>query len=340
MTTNDVPSLKVGESHYTFLLDIHGVPFDDLMIYRIGEDHYLIVVNASNNDKNWAWLNAVKNSEVMIDAAHPYRRIEGTDRLVLRDLRDPSSGADRRVDVALQGPNSKNVLLSLANSEADKAKINALMWADVTRAKVGGYDLIISRTGYTGERVAYELFVHPDQAEALVRDLIAAGVTPIGLAARDSLRTEAGLPLYGHELGGEMALNPADAGYGNFVKLWKPFFVGKAAFIAHERERDAEIVRFRLNAKGARPPHPGDPVVDARGRVVGVVTSCSIDSEGYQLGQAYVKDGANDEGTTIAVFCGSSRVKLDKGFGELGLGDRVPVPEPATVLSRFPKKSG
>ena len=340
VTTNDVFGLAVGESHYTFLLDVHGVPFDDLMIYRIGEEHYLVVVNASNNDKNWAWLNAVINGEVMIDAAHSDRRIEGTDRFVLRDLRDPSSGADRRVDVALQGPNSKNVLLEMAASDADRAKINGLKWAGVTQAQVGEYNLIISRTGYTGERIAYELFVHPEQADALVRDLLAAGVTFIGLAARDSLRTEAGLPLYGHELGGEMALNPADAGYSNFIKLSKPFFVGKAAFIAHERERDAEIVRFRLNAKGARPPHPGDPIVDARGRVVGVVTSCSIDSEGYQLGQAYVKDGANDEGTAIAVFCGSSRTKLDKGFGELTLGDRVPVPEPATVLSRFPKKSG
>ena len=340
VTTNDVFALAVGESHYSFLLDVHGIPFDDLMIYRVSEDRYLIVVNASNNDKNWAWLNAVINGEVMIDPAHPYRRIEGTDRFVLRDLRDPSSGEDRRVDVALQGPNGKNVLLELAASDADRAKISSLKWAGVTQAKVGEYNLIISRTGYTGERIAYELFVHPDQAEALVREMIAAGVTPIGLAARDSLRTEAGLPLYGHELGGEMALNPADAGYGNFVKLWKPFFVGKAAFIAHERERDAEIVRFRLNTKGARPPHPGDPIVDSRGRVVGVVTSCSIDSEGYQLGQAYVKHGANEEGTAIAVFCGSSRTKLDKSFSELTLGDRVPVPEPATVLSRFMKKSG
>jgi glycine hydroxymethyltransferase len=340
VTTNDVFGLAVGESHYTYLLDVHGIPFDDLMIYHIGADHYLIVVNASNNDKNWAWLNAVINGEVMIDSAHPDRRIEGADRFVLRDLRDRSSGGDRRVDIALQGPNSKNVLLEMAASDADRAKINGLKWANVTQATVGEYNLIISRTGYTGERIAYELFVHPDQAEALVRDLLGAGVTFIGLAARDSLRTEAGLPLYGHELGGDMALNPADAGYSNFVKLSKPFFVGKAAFVAHEQKRDAEIVRFRLNTKGARPPHPGDPIVDGRGRVVGVVTSCSIDSEGYQLGQAYVKDGANDEGTAIAVFCGSSRTKLDKSFGELTLGDRVPMPEPATVLSRFPKKSG
>jgi glycine hydroxymethyltransferase len=340
VTTNDVLGLALGESHYTYLLDVHGVPFDDLMIYHIGEEHYLVVVNASNNDKNWAWLNAVLNGEVQIEAAHPDRRIEGSDRVTLRDLRDPSSGADRRVDVALQGPSSKNILLNLAASDADRVKINGLKWAGVTRAQVGSYDLIISRTGYTGERIAYELFVHPDRADALFRELIAAGATPCGLAARDSLRTEAGLPLYGHELGGDLALNPADAGFGSYVKLWKPFFVGKAAFVAHEQQRDAEIVRFRLNTKGARPPHNGDPIVDARGRVVGVVTSCSIDSEGYQLGQAYVKDGANDEGTALAVFCGSSRAKLDKSFGDLTLGDRVPVPEPAMVLSRFPKKGG
>lgn len=338
VTTNDVPGLALGNSHYTYFLDVHGVPLDDLMIYHIGEEHYLIVVNASNNDKVWAWLNAVKNGQVSIDPAHPERHVEGGDRFILRDLRDGSSGADRRVDVALQGPNSKNILLELAASDADRTRINGLKWAQVTLARVGEYNLIISRTGYTGERVAYELFVHPDQAEALFRDLIAAGAAPAGLAARDSLRTEAGLPLYGHELDGEMGLNPADAGFGSYVKLWKPFFVGKAAFIAREQKRDAEIARFRLNAKGVRPPHPGDPIVDGRGRVVGVVTSCSIDSEGYQLGQAYIKDGANEEGTLVAVFCGSSRVKLDKGFGELGLGDRVPVPEPATILSRFPKR--
>lgn len=342
VTTNDVYGLGVGESHYTYFLDVNGVPLDDLMIYRLADEHYMAVVNASNNDKIWAWLNAVKEGAVMIDPAHPDRRVEGTDRFDLRDLRAPSSGGDRRVDIALQGPGSKAILLGLGGSEADKAKVNGLAWAGVTRVALGGFDLIISRTGYTGERVAYELFVHPDQAEALFRALIAAGAAPCGLAARDSLRTEAGLPLYGHELGvvldGALTLNPADAGFGNYVKLWKPFFVGKAAFIAHERERDAEIVRFRLQNKGVRPPHPGDPLVDKRGRVIGVVTSCSIDSEGYQLGQAYVKDDAGGEGTEVAVFCGSARTKALNVSG-LTLGDRVIVPEPAVILSRFPKKA-
>jgi glycine hydroxymethyltransferase len=338
VTTNEVDKLEVGESHYTYLLDVNGIPLDDLMIYRLGEEHFLIVVNASNNDKNWAWLNAVKKGEVAIDSVHPERKIEGADRVTLRDLRDGSSGQDMRVDIALQGPKSKDILLGLAGSEADKMKVSKLPWAGVTRVNLGGYDLIVSRTGYTGERVAYELFVHPDQAPALFKDLCESGAIPCGLAARDSLRTEAGLPLYGHELAGDMNLNPADAGFGNYVKLWKPFFVGKSAFIAHERERDAEVTRFKMDNKGARPPHPGDPVVDKKGRVVGVVTSCSIDSEGFQLGQAYLKDEFGDEGTQVAVFAGSARTKAGKAPGELGLGDRVTMPEPATVLSRFPKK--
>ncbi|MBW4436469.1 MAG: serine hydroxymethyltransferase [Pleurocapsa minor GSE-CHR-MK-17-07R] len=342
VTTNDLRGLAVGDSHYTYFLDTDGVPLDDLMIYRLAGDHFLVVVNASNNDKNWAWLNAVKSGTVMIDPAHPSRRVAGGDRVTLRDLRDPQQGPDQRLDIALQGPNSKAILLGMAD-DASKAKLSGMAWANVVRATLNGVDVIVSRTGYTGERVAYELFVHPDHAVALFTALIQAGAAPCGLAARDSLRTEAGLPLYGHELGvvldGALTLNPADAGFGNYVKLWKPFFVGKAAFVAHEQKRDAEIARFRLNNRGARPPHPGDPIVDARGRVVGVVTSCSIDSEGYQLGQVYLKQDVSADGTQLAVFCGAGRSKEGKPLSALGLGDRAPMPEPVTIISRFPKKA-
>jgi glycine hydroxymethyltransferase len=324
VTTNELSALAVGESHYTYFLDVNGVPLDDLMIYRIGGDDYLVVVNASNNDKNWAWLNAVNNGEVQIDAGQPNRKFAGGDRFTLLDLRAPSSGKMQRVDVALQGPKSKAILLALANSENDKRRIDGLAWAAVAPATVGGFDLIVSRTGYTGERVAYELFVHPDEAEALVKLLIESGAKPAGLAARDSLRTEAGLPLYGHELGGDAGYNPADAGFGNYVKLWKPFFVGKAAFTAHERERDAQVVRFRLVKKGARPPHPGDSVVDESGQVVGVVTSCSIDSEGFQLGQAYVKHSAGGVDTPVGI--------------RYARGKAGAPPEAAVVVSRFPTK--
>jgi glycine hydroxymethyltransferase len=337
LTTNSVASLNVGESHYTYLLDVDGIPFDDLMIYRLAEEHYLMVVNASNNNKNWAWLNAVANGEVMIDPDDPSRRLEGAGRFTLRDLRAAAVGSERRVDVALQGPESKNILLSLHGSESDKKKVDKLPWAGVTHVNLGGHDLIVSRTGYTGERVAFELFIHPDKAPLLFKDLIEYGAVPCGLAARDSLRTEAGLPLYGHELAGSLNLNPADAGFSAYVKLWKPFFVGKSAFVAHEQERDAEIVRFRIDKKGARPPHQGDPLVDDKGRVVGIVTSCSIDSEGYQLGQAYMKESHTKEGTQVGVFAGSSKAKAAALEG-LRFGDKVPLPEPATVLSRMPKK--
>ena len=149
------------------------------------------------------------------------------------------------MDIALQGPACRDALLQLEGSEADKAAVKRLRWAGVTQVTLGGFDLIVSRTGYTGERVAYELFVHPDQAAALFHALLEAGVTPCGLAARDSLRTEAGLPLYGLELAGELNLNPADAGFGSYVKLYKPFFIGKAAFVAHEAGRKHQISRFR-----------------------------------------------------------------------------------------------
>jgi glycine hydroxymethyltransferase len=310
LTTNDVQRLKVGSSHYTFLLDENGIPFDDLLIYRLGKNHFFLVVNASNNNKNWAWVNAVKDGTVRVDANMPQRRIV-TPNVTIRDLRAKSSGADRRVDIALQGPHSKNVLLEMQASEEDLAKLNSLKWAGITRVRLDGFDLLISRTGYTGERIAYELFPHPDDALALFRRLVELGAVPCGLAARDSLRIEAGLPLYGHELAGDLNLNPADAGMGSYVKLYKPFFIGKAAFAAHEATRDAEVTRFRMDQKRARPAHAGDPIIDSRGRVVGIVTSCSIDSEGYQLGQVYLKNEYRKRGTQLGVYAGSARCRWE-----------------------------
>ncbi|NLX09526.1 MAG: glycine cleavage system aminomethyltransferase GcvT [Chloroflexi bacterium] len=338
LTANDVSVLEVGSAHYSYLLGVDGIPIDDIFIYRLAPDYFIMVVNASNNDKDWAWIQGLKEGEYQADADYPGTRLPGRRDFTLRDLRDPALGDERRVDIALQGPASRDILLSLHGSPEDKARVKALPWAGVTRANLGGYDLIVARTGYTGERVAYELFIDPDQAPALFKDLVESGATPIGLAARDSLRTEAGLPLYGHELAGDLNLNPADAGFGSFVKLWKPFFIGKDAFIAHERERDAVVTRFRLDSKGVRQPHPGDPIVDARGRVIGTVTSCSIDQEGYSLGQAYLKLSHAEEGTPVLVYSAADKSKLDKPLGALRIGDRTVVPNAATVLSRFPKR--
>lgn len=336
-TTNDVKRLKVGDSHYAYLLDIDGIPLDDLMIYRLADEHFLAVVNASNNDKNWAWLQAVIAGEVMIDRLAPSRRIEGVDRFELRDLRQPQWGEEQRVDIALQGPKSRDYLLALGGSDADVAAVMRLKWAGVAQVNLGGLDLIVSRTGYTGERVAYELFVHPEGAAELFRRLFDMGATPCGLAARDSLRTEAGLPLYGLELAGDLNLNPAEAGFGAYVKLYKPFFIGKRAFIAHEAKRKTQVSRFRLDNRGARPARFGDPIVNARGRVVGTVTSCNIDSDGCQLGQALMERGFRKPGTQLSVFASAGRAK-PTNYARLAIGGRATMPQPLTILTRFPRR--
>jgi glycine hydroxymethyltransferase len=339
LTANDISSLKPGDAHYSYLMGVDGVPIDDIYVYRLEWHKFMIVVNASNNDKDWAWANAVRNGQVMIDQGRiGARLLESPDHVTLRDLRDPSSGKDRRVDVALQGPKSRDILLSLHGSDPDKNKVKALQWSTVTRVTLGGHDLIVSRTGFDQRTEQRRGCVRMDKK--FVGDSFArvAGARPAGLAARDSTRTEAGLPLYGHELGGPLNLTPGDAGFGSYVKLWKPFFVGKQGFIEREKKRDSIITRFRMDSKGVRPPQNGDPVVDKRGRVVGIVTSCSIDSDGYQTGQAYLKEEFATEGTPILIFSGSARIQNGKPISSLTFGDKAVIPDAATVLTKFPKK--
>jgi glycine hydroxymethyltransferase len=119
------------------------------------------------------------------------------------------------------------------------------------------------------------------------------------------------------------------------VKTSKPWFIGRQAFLEQERSRKGEVVRFRFDEKGVRMAHNGDPVVDRRGRVIGTVTSCAVDREGYLLGQAYLERKSAVEGTPIAVFQGAPK-EAGKPPSEMQMGERVVVPTAATVLSRFP----
>jgi glycine hydroxymethyltransferase len=335
--TNDVAGLAVGESHYTQLLAPDASVIDDAMIYRRAEDVYLIVVNASNDDKNWAWLEAVRQGKVRVDEARPGAKAFGRG-VRLRNLREARSGEEMRVDLALQGPRALDILLALKPEAETAARLKALPWAGVTHAVLGGLDLVVSRTGYTGERVAFELFVHPAKSPELWEMLLKAGapfgLKPIGLGARDSLRTEAGLPLYGDEMAGPHGLGVGHAGFGSYVKTYKPWFVGRQAFVAQEATRGGEVTRFRFNEKGVRMAHHGDPVVDRRGRVIGFVTSCAIDSEGYLLGQAYLERSSLAEGTPIGIFQGGYKPTAARPAGPAA-GDRLAVPTAATVLSRF-----
>jgi glycine hydroxymethyltransferase len=357
---NEITALRPGESVYSHLLAPDAHVLDDCYVYCLAPDHFLIVVNASNDDKDWAWASAVLRGEVMVDVDRPWAQAPARRGVTLRNLRAPESGADQRVDIALQGPKARDILLALGADAATAKQIKALARTQLARVTLGGpstgsgqrFDLIAARTGYTGEQMGFELFVHPDRAVELWNVLLKAGgplgLKPCGLAARDSLRTEAGLPLYGDEMAGHLDLGVGDAGFDSYVKVHKPWFVGRRAFLAQERERKSEVTRFRFNAKSGRMAHNGDPVLDAAGRIVGEVTCCSIDTEGFRSGQAYLSIAHLAEGTPIAIAQGAAEAyakasprpatqpELEKILS--ANGGKVRPPEPATVLSRFPKR--
>jgi glycine hydroxymethyltransferase len=341
---NDIGGLGVGESCYSHFLTPEAEVIDDTLVYRRGVEKFLVVVNASNDDKDWTWLNAVKNGEVLIDNRRPCSRAFGSS-VTLRNLRDPKEGADMRVDIALQGPKSREILLALGCDAPTRKRIMALKRTQLCDAVVGGFDLVVSRTGYTGEKMAFELFVHPDRAAELFETLLQvggmAGLKPVGLGARDSLRTEAGLPLYGHEMGlgsgkrGHDDLGVAEGGFGTYVKTYKPWFIGREAYIQHENQRKGVVVRFRFPEKGVRMAHNGDPVLDKRGKVIGWVTSCAVDSDGLLTGQAFVDFKNGEEGTQINIYQ-SAPDKAGKAPAEFLLGEKGALPTPAVVISRFP----
>jgi glycine hydroxymethyltransferase len=194
--------------------------------------------------------------------------------------------------------------------------------------------------------MAFELFVHPDKAvdfwKAVLKVGEKFGIKPVGLGARDSLRTEAGLPLYGHEMGlgsgkgRESDLGVGEAGFGAYVKPSKPWFIGRDSFVTREQARKGVVCRFQFPEKGVRMAHNGDPVLDKRGRVIGWVTSCAADKDGTLTGQAYVDLKYAVEGTQIFVYQSAPQA-AGPAPSELKLGDRSLVPTEALVVSRFPK---
>lgn len=338
VSTNYTRWLEDGQSHYAYLLDPDGDVIDDIMIYQRRADDYIVIVNAANWDKDWDWLNAVNRDEVILDREDPFKSIEGP--AVLKNLKDPALGPEQKVDVALQGPNSRAILQRLAGDAETRHRLQLLPRTALMDARIGGLEVIIARTGYTGEEIGYEILVHPDQApllwNAILEHSADLGVKPAGLAARDSTRTEAGLPLYGHELAGAYHIDPAECGFASYVKLHKPFFVGRKAYMEKLRTSPMTVIRFRLNDKGVRPPKGGDVVVSRRGRCVGWVTSCAADSEGYLVGMAYVDKRHAEVGSGIGVF--NLRRKPQAEVTSVQLGEEVLLHDWATILPRFMRR--
>ncbi len=334
---NDISSLEVGESCYTHFLDPDANVIDDLLVYYHNPNEYLVVVNASNDDKDFAWLNAVKDGIVKVNNERPWSLCFGR-KVTLRNLRDPREKEGMRVDLAIQGPLSRQILIKAGFDAEGIRKINQLKRTQLCHALWEGHDLIISRTGYTGEKMAFEIFLHPDDSVIFWEKLIEAGsplgLKPCGLGSRDSLRTEAGLPLYGHEMGGELNLSVAEAGFDSYVKTYKPWFIGRNSFIEKEKNRDGVVIRFRFEQQRVRMAHNGDPVLNDKGKVIGVVTSCAVDSNEFLTGQAFIDKQFSEEGTPLFIYQNSSEVE-NIGVSSLTRGKRIPLPSKALVVSRF-----
>ncbi|WP_341360611.1 glycine cleavage system aminomethyltransferase GcvT [Georgenia sp. M64] len=275
-------AVAVGRARYSLLCAEDGGIVDDLITYRRAEDRFLVVPNAGN---------------AAVVAAELARRAEGFDVTV-----DDASAATSLV--AVQGPAAAGVVSGLV-PEQHRAELADLRYYAATALPVAGVEVLLARTGYTGED-GFELFVADDDAAvALWRALLEAGapagLVPAGLAARDSLRLEAGMPLYGHEL--TRATDPFAAGLGAVVDLTKPAFVGREALEAARtaHEAGARRVLVALEGRGPRAGRAGYPVL-AGGTVVGEVTSgAPSPTLGRPVALAYVEPAHAAVGTAVEV---------------------------------------
>ncbi|HET6230335.1 MAG TPA: glycine cleavage system aminomethyltransferase GcvT [Longimicrobiaceae bacterium] len=273
VTTNDASKLEVGQAQYSTLLQDDGTLLDDLLVYRF-PDRYMLVVNGSNKDKDFAWI----------------QRYTGDFGVELTDR------TDEIALLALQGPKAQEILSRLTDADLDS--IRYYRFAEGT---VDGVPAIISRTGYTGED-GFELYVAADRAPALWRKILETGkddgLIPAGLGCRDSLRLEMGYALYGNDL--DEKTTPLEAGLGWVVKLDKGGFVGADALRAQKAAGvERKLVGFRLKERGF-PRHGYGVVVD--GQPAGEVTSGVLSPTlGEGVGMAYVPAAAAKPGTEIGI---------------------------------------
>ena len=249
VTGNDINKLNNGDAQYSFFFDENGIVLDDLIVYRKSADKYLMVVNAANDQKVQEHLSKVESKLAGRISKMP----------VIRDLRADSSGDDRRLVMPLQGPKTDELMAKLIECPKQKKKYLALGSFQFCEIEVAGISTLVCRTGYTGAAIGCEFLVHPDNVGPLWDAILDGGkdmgVLPCGLGARDSLRIEAGLPLYGHELEGENKISPFQAGYSWAVSLDKGWFLGYDA--VKERSENFDMRIYRLELDGGRGKRPG-----------------------------------------------------------------------------------
>jgi aminomethyltransferase len=273
LTINAVASMKPMQARYNIFCNASGGAHDDTIFYRLAE-RWLLVVNGANADKMWNHLQANRADDVHLESLH-----------------------GRNALIAIQGP--KALAMLQPHTDVDLASVKYYFCAE---GNVYGRPVILARTGYTGED-GFEIFVHGDHApeiwSALLREHAADGLEPCGLGARDVLRLEAGMPLYGHELTEE--ITPVQAGQQWALKTSKPEFIGRNALIEQmERDEYPRIVGFVMN--GRAPARDGYKVF-LSDREVGEVRSGSMAPavEGKNIGTALVAKDAATVGTALQV---------------------------------------
>jgi aminomethyltransferase len=295
-------ALRVGRARYTMICDAAGGVLDDVIVYRLAPETFMVVANAANAATVLTALTERAHgaaAQQQSEQKQQEQQTPGFDAVV-------AGRSDSYALIAVQGPNSQQILAKYTDVPLSDLKYYAIM-----AGQAAGIDVLIARTGYTGED-GFELFVAASDAARLWRELaVAAGLTPAGLSARDTLRLEAGMPLYGHELSTETT--PYDAGLGRVVKLDKPGdFVGRTALAARADTPGGRRL-VGLVAAGRRVPRPGYDVVttaEKGGTRCGVVTSgAPSPTLGKPIAMAYLN--AETDPTGLAVDIRGRREPVD-----------------------------
>lgn len=274
VTSNDASTLTTGRAQYSCLPNDNGGIVDDLIVYKMKEEQYLLVVNASNIDKDWNWISS-KNDV-------------GAD---MRNISDDYSL------LAIQGPKAVEAMQPLTSVDLSAIKYYHFEVADFA----GVSDVIISATGYTGSG-GFEIYVKNDQVEALWNKVFEAGaafgIKPIGLAARDTLRLEMGFCLYGNDIND--TTSPLEAGLGWITKFTKEFTNSEALKKQKEEGVTKKLVGFELTERGI--PRHDYEITDKDGNVIGIVTSGTMaPSLNKGIGLGYVPAEYAAEGSQIFI---------------------------------------
>jgi aminomethyltransferase len=281
--TNNVDKLDVGTGQYTFLLNERGGIIDDLIVYRIGPQKFLLVVNAARTDEDFAWL---QKHLPAVEAAVPAAPKPGEGGSAASEVRIENRSANFG-GVAIQGPRLAELFHALFGENVEIPPRNHIV--DLPLNQMNQTDVSVARTGYTGED-GIEVFFHATDAvkfwNATLEKGKPLGIKPCGLGARDTLRLEMCYPLNGSDLSPER--NPIEAGLGFFVDLTKANFIGRDILLRTKKDGPPEkLVPFRMKEKGP-PPRPHYPVFQ-NGERIGEVTSGTVSpSLNWGIGMAYV----------------------------------------------------